>query len=296
MEQEEINQMFESIDAGISVNSEEEISNQEEITTILESKMEEIMDINLKLKENPKDIIISEHNSRFSGAIWAQKAKELNVILAGVGGIGSWTALMLARLGVNIITLYDDDVVEPHNISGQLYSINDSGRNKVTAINDLMIDYANYYSTNIFSRKFTSRSSADKIMICGFDNMVARKTFFNAWYQNLTKQFTNENFNPKEYLFIDGRLAAEEFQVFCLRGDDIHSIQRYANEFLFNDSEAELTVCSYKQTTFMSNMIASIINNLFVNFTANLVIDGFERDLPFMTTYQADYMIFKTVS
>ena len=132
-------------------------------------------------------------------------------------------------------------------------------------------------------------SSATSIMICGFDNMEARKVFFNSWKKYVELRPDSEQ---KHCLFIDGRLAAEEFQVFCIRGDDKYNINRYDNEFLFSDSEADETICSYKQTSFMANMIGSIIINLFVNFCANEV--GACRDLPFFTTYNAIAMYFKT--
>ena len=90
------------------------------------------------------------------------------------------------------------------------------------------------------------------------------------------------------------RLAAEEFQIFCIRGDDEYNINRYSSKFLFSDSEADETICSYKQTSFCANMVASYMANLFVNFCANEV--GAYRELPFFTTYNAETMYLKTES
>ena len=82
-------------------------------------------------------------------------------------------------------------------------------------------------------------------------------------------------------------------QVFCIQGDDSYNIGNYSENFLFSDEEADATICSYKQTTFMANMIGSIIVNLFTNFVANEIVEGL-RDLPFMTSYEAESMMFKT--
>ena len=128
-------------------------------------------------------------------------------------------------------------------------------------------------------------------MICGFDNMSARKTFFYKWFDHIKGKSEAERANC---LYIDGRLAAEEFQVLCIKGDDEFNIRRYEKEFLFSDREADETVCSYKQTTFMANMIASVMVNLFVNFVANQCKPLIERDLPFYTTYSAETMYYKT--
>lgn len=88
-------------------------------------------------------------------------------------------------------------------------------------------------------------------------------------------------------------MAAEEFQVFAIKGDDKRAMEIYEEEWLFDDSEAEETLCSYKQTTFMANMIGSVMVNLFVNFVANECDPVFPRDVPFLTTYDASTMYFK---
>lgn len=281
------------VEEAVSAALEDMIPSMPEPEIILEPVPEEV--IPERLPENSPTLKINEFTSRFNGAVWALKANELDVILAGCGGIGSWTGFVLSRLGLHSITLYDDDVVDSSNISGQLFKIADRGQYKVNALKQMIQNYSGVWNINTINQRFTSMSAPHKIMICGFDNMAARKTFFNVWYDNLRKQSKTEGFDPKEYIFIDGRLAAEELQVFCLRGDDKYFIKKYAEEYLFSDEEAEPTVCSYKQTSFMSNMIAGIINNLFVNYITNLCDVPLERELPFLTTYQADYMIFNTV-
>lgn len=289
MEMEELDDFVNNV---LSNNS---TSNSFDLTTTIDELINEEIEKSPLLPENSKTLNIKETTSRFSGAIWADKVKEIDVILAGVGGIGSWTALLLSRLGIRKLVLYDDDVVDTTNIAGQLYSVSNVGLHKTTAIGNMISSYSQFYNVHTMSQKFTTSSYPGKVMICGFDNMEARKIFFNVWYNNLKSYASLPGFNSKEYLLIDGRLSAEELQVFCLRGDDIYSIEKYAKEYLFKDEEAEPTVCSYKQTSFMSNMIASIINNLFVNYVTNLCDVPLDRDLPFFTSYQADYMIFKTI-
>jgi hypothetical protein len=126
-------------------------------------------------------------------------------------------------------------------------------------------------------------------MICGFDNMQARKTFFNVWLNHVVKHK-----NPEKCLYIDGRLSMEEFQVFCIQGNSTYDIKRYADNYLFSDYQAEHTECSMKQTTYCSNMIGSVMVNLFTNFIANSLNPAIERRLPFKTYYNAELMYFKT--
>lgn len=242
------------------------------------------------IPELSETLELDESTTRFSSAIWFEEIQKKIIVLAGLGGIGSYVAFLLARMHPKSIFLYDDDKVELVNMAGQLYSLQDVDRFKVDAIASMMQQYSTYNSTCAIRQKFTEDTEPADIMICGFDNMAARYTFFQKWLQHVESK-------PDDYkahcLFLDGRLAAEELQVLCIRGDDTYNKTRYQTEFLFTDAAADETLCSYKQTTYMANMIGSIMVNLFTNFVANELVEGL-RDLPFFTSYSADSMMFKT--
>lgn len=260
----------------------------EEEQAILDQAVE---DAHQEIPTNSATLLVDEATSRFSSAIWYENIQKKTVILAGVGGIGSYVGFLLARMKPASMFIYDDDIVETVNMSGQLYGQSDLGRPKVSALAEMIRNYADYSSVFAISERFTDESEASDIMICGFDNMAARRLFFNKWVNHVQSKPEEER---KNCLFIDGRLAAEEFQVLCIKGDDEYNINRYNNEFLFSDAEADETICSYKQTTFCANMIASYMVNLFVNFCANQCEPLIDRDLPFLTTYNAETMYLKT--
>lgn len=238
---------------------------------------------------NPPTIQVDTTTARFSSAVWYENVKSKSIIIAGVGGIGSYLTYLLARMKPSAMYIYDDDIVETVNMSGQLYSTEDVGDCKVDAISRMVKKYADYHSCFAITNRYTNESEASRIMMCGFDNMMSRRLFFNKW-----KRFV-DSLSPEERktcLFLDGRLDAEMFQVFCIKGDDTYSMHIYEQEYLFSDYYADESVCSYKQTTFCANMIASCMANLFVNFCANEV--GAYRELPFKTTYSAETMFLKT--
>lgn len=260
----------------------------EEEQAILDQAVEEA---HQEIPANSETLLVDEATSRFSSAIWYEKIQEKTIVLAGVGGIGSYVGFLLARMKPASMFIYDDDIVEAVNMSGQLYGQDDIGVAKVTALANMVRNYANYNSVFAIAERFTSECEPTDIMICGFDNMEARRVFFTKWTEYVYSKSKEER---KNCLFIDGRLAAEEFQILCIKGDDEYNINRYNNEFLFSDAEADETICSYKQTTFCANMIASYMVNLFVNFCANQCNPIIDRDLPFLTTYNAETIYFKT--
>lgn len=252
---------------------------------------ETINSIHREIPENSPTLSVDETTVRFSSAVWYDRIKEQHIMLAGCGGIGSWTGLLLARLQPDRLFLYDPDTVEAVNMAGQLYETAHFGELKVSSLANVVQRFSSFNRVFTVPDRYSLDKGTSNVMICGFDNMEARATFFDAWCLHVNEQTLE---HKRECLFLDGRLAAEEFQVLCIRGDDVYNIDRYRKEFLFSDAEAEETVCSYKQTSFMANMIASVMVNLFVNFTANLCNPVVPRDLPFLTSYSAELMYFKT--
>ena len=241
---------------------------------------------------NSPTLLMDDSTSRFSGAEWYDEIRKQRIILAGLGGIGGWTALQLARMSPASLILYDDDVVEIANMSGQLYGNDDIGLSKVDAISRTLQKYTTAQNIFALNQRFTPETEAGSIMICGFDNMEARRTFFNKWLEYVEEKPMEEQ---KKCLYLDGRLSIDTLQVFCITGDDRFSINKYRSEYLFSDEEAEHTVCSMKQTTYLACMIGSFIVNLFTNHVANLLDPIIPYDLPFFTEYDAQNMIFKTI-
>jgi len=253
---------------------------------LTEEELNDIINSKSSIPTNSESLKVIEHTSRFSGATWFEEIRKKTIILAGVGGIGSWTCLLLARVQPTNIVIYDDDTVESANMSGQLYGINDVGRNKVDAIVSTIQTYASFNSVFGISQKFTSESEAADIMICGFDSMAARKIFFTSWKNHVVAKAINER---KHCLFIDGRLSAEYLEVYSISGDDAEAITMYEGT-LFSDEEADETLCSYKQTSYMANLIGGFIVNSFTNFVANEVAGCPIRELPFKITYNGNNM------
>lgn len=273
---------------------QENLNSQEESPAREEENVEEEVSAEASIPLNSPTLLVEETTTRFSGAEWYNEIQKARIIIAGVGGIGSNVAFQLARMSPANITLYDDDNVELVNMAGQLYRYNDVGRSKVGAIANMILEYTCMNHVSAIKQRFMSDTEPGDIMICGFDNMVARNTFFHSWKRHVMNKPTEEE--KAHCLFIDGRLSMTDLQILCIRGDDTYNINRYMDEFLFSDAEADATVCSMKQTTYLACMIGSLIVNLFTNFIANSLDPIIPYDLPFFTEYNAQSMIFKTES
>ena len=156
-----------------------------------------------------------DETARFSGAEWFNKIKEKVIIVGGAGGISSNAIFQLARIHPKSIYIFDNDKVEEVNLAGQMFGIKDIDKYKVDAIAETVSYYSKY--TDIFAMRelYTRNSFTSDIMICGFDNMEARKVFFNNWRKHVELQK-----DKSKCLYIDARLSFDTLQILTIVGTD----------------------------------------------------------------------------
>ena len=70
-----------------------------------------------------------------------EKLKNSNVLIVGVGGVGSFAAEFIARAGVGKMTIVDGDVVDISNINRQLPALHSTvGKPKIDVVGDRLMD------------------------------------------------------------------------------------------------------------------------------------------------------------
>lgn len=159
--------------------------------------------------------------SIFDRSVWTHE-----VHLLGLGGIGSWMAFWLLKLGVPEIHVYDNDVVKEHNTYYQLWSKQDIGRLKVEAL----VDFARRegYDTKIIPHvvRVTEDSELELsgVVMSGFDSMMSRKVLWNSHLQ----------YNGMVELYMDGRIGGEEFHLYTLNPSNPEQVPFY-KAWLYDD-------------------------------------------------------------
>jgi len=225
-------------------------------------------------------------HSRFKGAPWySEDLHHERVLIGGAGGIGSWLAFFLYKIGVHV-EIVDTDRLEEHNLGGQLMSAHNLGDYKVKAIKSMISlteaeRYVIRFKANV--EWITGSYVTQKpFVFSGFDNMAARKNLFEAWL-NAYWVRDEEGAYQKKYannpIFIDGRLEMEQIQIFTITNNQ--QIQEYKEKHLFNDEVVEEAACTMKQTSHTAAMIGAKMTAIFTNFLANIYTNSNSRTVPF---------------
>ena len=205
---------------------------------------------------------------RQADLISEEKLKDLHVCIFGCGGIGSHTALALARMGVGKLTLIDPDEVDTHNVSSQGFDIDDVGTLKVEATAYKCFKAVRMFPKVIaaFVHEDTTIPTAD-VYILAVDSMKSRKEIFNA-IRNQVRFAT----------VINAGMGAEYLAVDTYHGNTAETYELF-NKGFYTDEEAKQERCTAKATIYttllVSGFICKVIKDVLQNdkFVKRMVYD-----------------------
>lgn len=166
------------------------------------------------------------------------------VTVIGVGSVGSNVANMLARIGVERMTIIDGDAVESHNIPASRFTLDDLGYFKADIVAKRLRDEVGL-TVKAERRYYEGEERLKGSVFACVDTMSARK---KIWSQ--VKK------NPLVDVLIDTRVARRFFTVFCVRPSLPEDIAHY-EQFLYDDAEATGQGCGAHGIITASTMVAA---------------------------------------
>jgi len=182
------------------------------------------------------------------GILPPKDLENCSVTLIGAGGIGSPTAITLAKMGVPNLTIYDFDVVDIHNLPNQIYRIQDLKRLKVEALKEIICEFSDCKVTPI-NAYFDATTKARGIVICAVDKMSVRQEIWKSIRYNLHVP-----------LYIDARMGAEVLRLHTLKPTDLNSVRWYEST-MYGDEDALEAPCTERAIIYTVMMAASLITN-----------------------------------
>jgi molybdopterin/thiamine biosynthesis adenylyltransferase len=168
-----------------------------------------------------------------------QEELEFPIHVIGAGGIGSWTTLLLAKMGCQNIKVYDDDIVEEHNVVSQFFQDNQLGQKKIDALHDNVLAQT---GIEIVPAPQNIEPTIDKgLIIIGVDSMEIRHQL-------------SQMFKDKDCYIIDGRMGGLQLEIYCCPASQYETT-------LVAIGEADSDPCTARSICFNCAVIAGLIVN-----------------------------------
>lgn len=175
--------------------------------------------------------------------------------IVGCGASGSTIAELLVRMGLKKFTLYDFDIVEPHNIANQMFRHIDIGKKKTEALAEMMTDINPEVDIQIVERY-------DGQLLNGYVFMAVDKI-------SVRKQICEENMdNVYVKAVFDTRLRLTDAYAYAARWNNYKEKQSLMKSMNFTDEEAdaETPVSACNMTLSVAPTVRMICNCAVTNF------------------------------
>jgi hypothetical protein len=182
---------------------------------------------------------------RQQDAINMERLSKLQVTLIGAGSIGSTTAVWLGKMGIRNLTVFDDDEVQEHNWSNQMFRECDIDRPKAEALWDVMEAFCSY-TPRVILKPYVDQPLTE-VVISGVDSMASRKAIWKS-----------VRINPNVQLYLDARMGLETLAVYSVRPQLRDSRQDYVKT-LHNDAESLQEPCTARTICYTPLMASSIL-------------------------------------
>jgi len=166
--------------------------------------------------------------------------------VVGCGGIGSFAAFALAKLGIRSIKLVDFDTVDQHNIPNQLFGPGQLGELKVVALAK-NIQMATGISAIGIAAALEDGIPRAPVVISALDSMAARVAL---WQQVKYKLDVK--------LFLDGRLAGEHVVLYSVDPSNPADVCGY-EATLHRDAEGVDLPCTARAIIDVGFAVGSLI-------------------------------------
>lgn len=155
------------------------------------------------------------------------KCKEM-IHIIGCGSVGSTVAELLARFGLTKISLYDFDIVEPHNIVNQMFVQRQIGMPKVEAVREILLDINPEMNIKMYNKGWNGEP-LDGFVFLAVDNIELRAKIVK---ENLYNDFIKA--------FFDFRTGLTNADHFAADWSEFKKRKDFLNTMNFTHEEAKL--------------------------------------------------------
>jgi len=190
-------------------------------------------------------------------ALFDPEQQTSNITIIGAGSTGSFIALTLAKLGFNHIDVFDNDVVDNHNLPNQFYRVQDIGKPKVIALQQIIEHFTgitiNANNSFVENVNTTLEVMPNMIVVLALDKLETRKMLV-------------EQLKGWPIKIVDPRMGGEGWQVHVVDFSNTDEYDRYYQTLLGTPKHLPCGAQSIIYTILnVSSEVARIIKNIDTN-------------------------------
>jgi molybdopterin/thiamine biosynthesis adenylyltransferase len=157
-------------------------------------------------------------------------ARRVDVI--GVGASGSRVVLSLAKLGIENIHVWDDDVVEAHNVPNQVFGLDDIGKLKVDALKAIVLRQTGIEITT-HAERVDGKQVLGEVVFLLTDTMSSRKQIWTGGIK----------YKARTKLMIETRMGSDQGYVYIINPTAPAQVRGWEAASDYGDEVAEVSAC-----------------------------------------------------
>lgn len=173
-------------------------------------------------------------------------ALDTPVTIIGAGAIGSFVALSLAKMGMENLTVFDDDIVSIENMNCQFYPLWSVGLPKCMVLEDMLESFTKVKIRAVHEKYQAGRFPG--IVVSAVDSMKARKLIFD--------EHRDQAFRTRT--IVDARMGPESALLYVYNPTDTEDCKAYETS-LYSDDDAVQERCTAKSTMYTVNGITYLV-------------------------------------
>ena len=198
--------------------------------------------------EFEKKVSFQRHAAWFNPSL-----AECRVIVIGCGAVGSNAAVLAARMGFTRFDLWDNDIVEPHNLPNQAYDVGHIGHKKVDALKHVLTRFNPEIDVSVHAEFFTAESKIGEggPLILATDSFDSRRAIAKAF-----------RLNPNILGVFETRLGFDYGQVNLIDNLDTAQVDNWLNS-LGDDKTTPEGPCNRKICgTLVGNTVSFLVHQM----------------------------------
>lgn len=185
----------------------------------------------------------------------------------------------LARYGLRRLTLWDQDIVQPHNLNNQIYGQKDIYTEKTAALHNILLNVND--EIEVTERGWCSVGEmVDGYIFLCIDNIDARRELCTKWMTN-----------PKIKFISDARMRLTDGQIYSADWSKIKDRQQLVDTMQFTHEEATeatpVTACGTTMSVVNTPILAA--NIMTANFI-RFIKDNEYSKLILFDSYKSEIM------